>query len=148
EMRADALDDEDIRPNAAVLVLRVAQLDRVLRRRIRKLADDPLELLKHSVRAMQTENRPPATRDAKHRTGLDLADVDLDRRPERLGPRARAERRDEWHGGSGEPGHSGHRGGDRQKMPSGKAGAFSHRALLDRKGQAWHCLPECDSSSP
>src|SRR5690606_20816176 len=95
EVRADALHDEDARPNATELVLRVIGLLGLLRRRVRELRLDALQLLEHALGAMHDEDRTAAPFDSEHAAGLDLADVDLDRRTERLRAGARPEGRDE-----------------------------------------------------
>src|SRR5690606_25781791 len=79
QVRANAFHDEDIRPDATVLVPRIVRLHGLLGVRIRELRLDALQLLEHPLRAVHDEDRAAAPLDTGHPAGLDLADVELDR---------------------------------------------------------------------
>src|SRR5215471_7555831 len=120
EVSADADADEDLGLDRPMLVLAVCRLFRVFGAWIRQQGIELGKALEHLRRAIDHPDDLTAPLDVDLLPRLELADVDLDRRPRRLGALARRPAPQEWD-----------RGRDRSD-PANDAGRTDQEPALSR----------------
>src|SRR4030095_3013160 len=96
EVRAGAQQHEVLRLASALLVMGIRRLIGVVGLRILELGIVLGESVEHLLGAMYAPDSVLPPLHGHHRSRVEFADVDLDRRAQRLGPCTRLPRSDEW----------------------------------------------------